>query len=507
MLFNSGIFLFAFLPVALAGYFLVLKLAGKLPSQLWLFAASLFFYGWWNPAYLVLILASMGFNYLIGGRLQTRREKPLLVLGLAANLLVLGYYKYTAFFISNVNVLGGTSFDIPHIILPLGISFFTFQKIAFLVDCYKREVPREQNWINFGLFISFFPQLIAGPIVHHKEMMPQFDKPKSFSAESLAVGLCLLTIGLFKKTIIADALDVYVTPLFAAAALRPLHFVEAWAAMLTYTFQIYFDFSGYSDMALGLGKMFGVRLPVNFFSPYKSENIIAFWRRWHMTLSRFLRDYLYIPLGGNRKGPLRRYFNLFATMLLGGFWHGAQWSFLIWGGLHGAYLIINHLWHHYRPALIYPAMMPWMGRVITFLAVAAAWVFFRAESARSALSVLASLTHVHDLDGLSPLQVLVGPKNPLRAMFGAAPANRLGLILLLCFIVCWAFPNSIEIMRRGKPAISGIRGFFPLPRNRTGDALAWRPSLGWGIVVGMALSLCLVKVLYEPSQIFLYFRF
>jgi D-alanyl-lipoteichoic acid acyltransferase DltB (MBOAT superfamily) len=502
MLFNSGIFLFAFLPVTLAVYYIVLARAGKLASQLWLFAASLFFYGWWNPVYLSLILISMAFNYAVGQRLMEKREKPLLALGVAANLAVLGYYKYTMFFLANLNGIAGTSFVIPHIILPLGISFFTFQKVAFLVDCYRREVPKEQNWINFGLFISFFPQLIAGPIVHHKEMMPQFHRPKGFSAENLAIGLCLLVIGLFKKTIIADGLDAYATPLFELAKTRPLHIVEAWAAMLTYTFQIYFDFSGYSDMALGLGKMFGVRLPVNFFSPYKSENIISFWRRWHMTLSRFLRDYLYIPLGGNRKGPFRRHLNLVATMLLGGFWHGAQWTFLVWGGLHGLYLVINHAWQRQGMTLNL-----WLSRVITFMAVAVAWVFFRADSLTTAWSVVTSLVHVQDFAGLPLHKALVGPKAPLRKLLGAAMANRLIIVLAFCFVISWLMPNSVEIMRRGKPAISGLRGFFPLPRGRTADILAWRPNMTWGIVFGAALTLCVLKVLYEPSQVFLYFQF
>jgi alginate O-acetyltransferase complex protein AlgI len=502
MLFNSGLFLFAFLPVTLIVYYAVLRHAGKRASQLWLFSASLFFYAWWNPAYLILILASMAFNYIVGKRLLKKREKPLLVLGLAANLLVLIYYKYAGFLIANLDA-AGADFAIPHIILPLGISFFTFQKIAFLVDCYRRDVPAAQNWINFGLFISFFPQLVAGPIVHHKEMMPQFDRPKPFSPETFAVGLCLLIIGLSKKTLIADNLDVYVTPLFEAAKTRPLHILEAWAAMLAYTFQIYFDFSGYSDMALGLGKMFGVRLPVNFYSPYKAKNIIDFWRRWHMTLSRFLRDYLYIPLGGNRHGARRRYINLMITMLLGGLWHGAQWTFVVWGGLHGTYLALNHLYQSLPPPRKSAfAGIAW-GRPLTFFAVAIAWVFFRSDSIATAGSLLTSLTHLGDFASYHPFS----GHGPLRAMFGAAPANRLVPFLLGCYLVCRFAPNSIEIMRRGKPAIGGIRAFFPLPRSRTNDALAWRPTLGWGLALGVVLSICIVKTLYEPSQVFLYFQF
>jgi alginate O-acetyltransferase complex protein AlgI len=492
MLFNSAIFLFAFLPVTLAGYFAALRFAGRRPAQLWLFAASLFFYGWWNPVYLPLIVASMMFNYGLGLMLLRRRDKKILAAGIAANLMLLGYFKYTGFLLGQFGVTG------VDIILPLGISFFTFQKIAFLVDCHRREVPKQQNWINFGLFVTFFPQLIAGPIVHHREMMPQMDKPKGFSAENMAVGLCLLAIGLFKKTIIADGLDAYATPLFTQAETQPLHMVAAWVAMLSYTFQIYFDFSGYSDMALGIARMFGVRLPVNFFSPYKSASIVDFWRRWHMTLSRFLRDYLYIPLGGNRKGAVRRHVNLFLTMLLGGLWHGANWTFVIWGAMHGVFLIINHAWRG-----VGIAMPAWIARSMTFLCVALAWVFFRAADAGTALSMIASLVHVTDLASGG----LFGKTSPLRALFGAAEANRALILIVLCVLVTQIMPNSIEIMRRGKPAIGGVRGFFPLPRSRTSDMLAWQPRLRWGIACGIVLALCIAKVLYEPSNVFLYFQF
>lgn len=496
MLFNSAVFLFAFLPVTLAAYYIVLRYAGRQAAQVCLLAASLFFYGWWNPVYLALLVPLAAFNYVIGGRLLDKKERPLLVLGIAVNLLVLGYYKYAAFFVTNLNELAGLSLPVARVILPLGISFFTFQKIAFLVDCWRGEVGRERSWVSFGLFVAFFPQLIAGPIVHHREMMPQFDKAKRFSAQALATGLCLLVIGLFKKTVIADGLDAYATPLFEIAKARPLQAVEAWTAMLTYTFQIYFDFSGYSDMALGLGKMFGVRLPVNFFSPYKARSIVDFWRRWHMTLSRFLRDYLYIPLGGNRKGKGRRYVNLLLTMLLGGLWHGAAWTFVIWGAMHGVYLVIAHAWHRFGFAL-----NAWAGRVLTFMAVAVAWVFFRADSVQTATSILSALADFGD--GFA----VTGSRNPLRPLFGAAMANRLPLVILGCFILCWLCPNSVEIMRRGKPAISGMRGFFPLPRGRARDALAFRPGLAWGAAFGIALSACIIKVLYEPSQVFLYFQF
>lgn len=501
MLFNSAAFLFVFLPVVLAGYFLVLRYMGKLPSQFWLFLASLFFYGWWNPAYVTLILGSMLFNFYLGRYLLMKQDRKALITGIAANLAVLGYYKYTGLLVTTANQLTGADFIIQNIVLPLGISFFTFQKIAFLVDCYRRLASLNQSLINFGLFITFFPQLIAGPIVHHKEMMPQFARPQPFSGSNFAVGLTLLSIGLFKKVMIADTLDAYVNPLFKLAETRELHIIEAWTAALCYTFQIYFDFSGYSDMALGLGKMFNVRLPVNFFSPYKSKNIIDFWRRWHMTLSRFLRDYLYIPLGGNRRGSARRYVNLLVTMLLGGFWHGANWTFLVWGGLHGIFLGLNHWWQKAGPFNIHP----YAGRVLTFLCVMVGWVFFRAADMHTALSMVKSLGDIASLQGQG-FSALVSRTAVLRATFDAPDANFILILLPLCFVICWALPNSIEIMRKGRPCIGSTRG-LALSQNIVGRALLWRPALATGIIGGIVLSICIAKVIYEPSQVFLYFQF
>ena len=444
----------------------------------------------------------MLFNYYLGRYLYMKPDRKTLFVGIAANLSLLVYYKYTGFLVTAANQLTGSDLIVPHILLPLGISFFTFQKIAFLVDCHRRLASPNQSLINFGLFISFFPQLIAGPIVHHKEMMPQFAAPKPFSPYNFAVGLCLLGIGLFKKVLIADTLDEYVAPLFKAAETRNLHIVEAWVAALAYTFQIYFDFSGYSDMALGIGKMFNVRLPVNFFSPYKSANIVDFWRRWHMTLSRFLRDYLYIPLGGNKKGKARRYVNLMVTMLLGGFWHGANWTFLVWGGLHGIFLGINHWW---QQAGLFK-IPPYAGRVITFLCVMFAWIFFRAPDMATACSIIGSLFDGSSMKGKGIFDALLSRSSPLRATFAAHDAVFSCVIIPLSFIICWALPNSIEIMRKGRPCIGGVRG-MGLAQSRLGRLLVWRTGILPGLAAGAGLSICIAKVLYEPSQIFLYFQF
>lgn len=341
MLFNSYPFILLFLPTTLLGFFLLAKIKHRLAAA-WLAAASIFFYGWWNPAYVLLLLTSIGMNYAFGVRLarlhaagRDEHAGHLLTVAVVADLLLLCYYKYADFFLTNLGKLAGTPLGLAEIALPLGISFFTFTQIAFLVDARRGEA-KEYSLIHYCLFVTYFPHLIAGPILHHGEMMPQFRNDATYRVkwENLAVGLTLFLIGLYKKTVLADGIAEFVGPAFnAAAAGSSLTLLNAWVAALAYTFQIYFDFSGYSDMAIGLSRLFGIVLPLNFDSPYKATSIIDFWRRWHITLSRFLRDYLYVSLGGNRKGTTRRYLNLFLTMLLGGFWHGAGWTFMCWGAM------------------------------------------------------------------------------------------------------------------------------------------------------------------------------
>lgn len=321
MLFNSFEFLFLFLPATIFLFLLSAKRWGNEAAISVLVLCSLFFYSWWNPVYLLLLLFSMGFNYQVGKRLGNGGGKPLLTLGIIVNLGLIAYYKYAGFIIFNINTMAGTDWDLGQIILPLAISFFTFQQIAYLVDSY-RGITREYQFIHYALFVSFFPQLIAGPIVHHKDMLPQFSRNERFQLKprDVAIGSSIFAIGLFKKTVLADGVAVYANPVFSAADTgQSLDFFSAWGGALAYTFQLYFDFSGYSDMAIGLARILGIILPLNFDSPYKATNISEFWRRWHMTLSRFLRDYVYIPMGGNKHGQARRYINLSATMLLGGF--------------------------------------------------------------------------------------------------------------------------------------------------------------------------------------------
>ena len=388
MLFNSYEFLLFFLPTMVLGFYLLQKTSRNGISLIWLSLGSLFYYAWWNPSYLPLVLISIGFNYFQGIKLSEMHDgfakKTYLILGVGLNLGLLAYFKYTDFFIENINLIFSTVFQEQNVVLPLAISFFTFQQIAFLVDSY-RGVVKDRNPLNYALFVSFFPQLIAGPIVHHKEMMPQFsEKLRSIDFDKMAQGLSLLSIGLFKKVMIADSLSPIVRQGFDQAT--NLSFIEGWVTSCSYTFQLYFDFSGYTDMAWGAALLFGIQLPQNFNSPYKAHSIQEFWRRWHMTLSRFLRDYLYIPLGGNKRGKIRTFINLFLTFLLGGLWHGAAWTFVAWGALHGAALVIERLIRNAGLKLPRQLSIP-----LTFLFVNVAWVFFRANSFLDARRVIGAM--------------------------------------------------------------------------------------------------------------------
>jgi len=391
MLFNSYEFIFLFLPFSFFIYFFLLQKRLIIGAKGFLVFASLFFYSWWNIAYLPIILSSMLFNYIIGNSLNENfkkiriQRKSLLAFGIIANIALLGYFKYSDFFIENFNFAFDGSVPLLHLALPLAISFFTFQQIAYLVDSYRGETA-EYDFLNYSLFVTFFPQLIAGPIVHHAEMMPQFKKTRNQvkNYRNIALGLFIFSIGLFKKVIIADTFAVWATNGFDIA--KTLNLFEAWATSLSYTFQLYFDFSGYTDMAIGAALLFNIKLPINFNSPYKATSIQDFWRRWHITLSRFLKEYVYIPIGGNRKGEFRTYTNLFATFLLGGIWHGAGWTFVFWGFLHGMALVIHRAWQ--KLGFKMNIILAWF---ITFNFINIAWVFFRAKEWDDAIKVLSGM--------------------------------------------------------------------------------------------------------------------
>ncbi|MDF3075425.1 MAG: hypothetical protein K0S54_3092 [Alphaproteobacteria bacterium] len=476
MLFSSLEFMLGYLP-AVIGITVALQrlgLARFVPGFLLL--ASLTFYGWHVPSYVLLICASIAANYWFGILLFRRRSTALLAVTVGSNLVLLGWYKYAGFLAGNIVALSGLPLALPDIVLPLAISFFTFQQIAYLVDVSRGEVE-PHRLLDYALFITFFPQLIAGPIVHHKELVPEFHKPRfaRFDAEDVMAGLFLFSIGLGKKVLIADPLRTLADPAFEAAALgiAPSTF-EAWIGTLAYGFQIYFDFSGYSDMALGLGRLFGVTLPQNFASPYKARSIIEFWRRWHITLSRFLRDYLYLSLGGNRRGPSRRYGNLMIVMLLGGLWHGANWTFVAWGGLHGLFLIVNHAWRHFAGNRI--AVPRALAVLLTFLSVTVAWAFFRAGSVEQAIMVVQAMA------GYSP--VPHGSNALLSSLASGLP------YLFLAAVLTFACPNALELLHRlEKPGA--------MPRQRQ------RALLGGGALAGLSICAVFATGTYE----FLYFQF
>jgi alginate O-acetyltransferase complex protein AlgI len=513
VLFNSYPFLFGFLPVVLIGFIWIGRRSQTL-AALWLAAASIFFYGWWNIQYVPLLAGSILFNYGMGQAIHLTRSRAVLTFAIAVNLALLAYCKYANFFIDNFNDLLGLHITFARVLLPIGVSFFTFTQIAYLMDTWSGTV-REYRLVHYFLFVTYFPHLVAGPVLHHRQMMPQFCEPATYRLrwENIALGATIFAIGLAKKVVIADGIAAYATPMFDAAANGdPVFLFEAWIGALAYTLQLYFDFSGYSDMAIGLSRMFNIKLPLNFDSPYKAVNMIEFWRRWHMTLSQFLRDYLYIPLGGNRKGGARRYANLMITMLLGGLWHGAGWTFVVWGGLHGFYLMVNHGWR----ALLQRMALPLDGGsraarlasgALTFAAVVVAWVFFRAADIGSGLYVLKSMA---GWNGVSlPVSLAQAPWLAWVADRGAvfeglltnthAGAGQATLCIALLLIAVWLLPNTQQLTRDFDPASAPIQAPSAL------RALKWRPDLRWAVFTGGALALGVLAL--SRVSAFLYFQF
>lgn len=440
MLFNSYEFMFLFLPMTFAGFFFLGHKGKNEWATLWLVLASFFFYGYWDVRYVPLLFGSICFNYLVGRQLEINNgHKEWLLFGIVINVLLLGYFKYTDFFLSTVNdVAGANLFDLPHIVLPLGISFFTFTQTAYLVDAYRGEA-KNQSFLTYCEFVTIFPHLIAGPIINHKEMIPQFVADKTFriNYENIALGLTIFTFGLFKKVVIADKLAIYANEAFSHA--DSIDCVEAWIGALSYTMQLYFDFSGYSEMAIGLALLFNLEMPVNFNSPYQARSIIDFWRRWHMTLGLWVKNYLYIPMGGNRRGEFKKMRNLFVSMLIIGLWHGAGWTFIIWGGLHGMLLMVNHAWR--KTGINLPKVLNWG---MTFLCVVICWVFFRAASVNEAILVLGGMFDVqnigsHGLERLAGLSVAVAVltvvPNPLVIVKKFTADNRWLLLVCLLFLI------------------------------------------------------------------------
>jgi len=499
MVFSSYTFMLLFLPVCLVGFWLLARGRGRgIGATLWLVVCSVAFCGWGDPFDLVPLGGSVVVNYLLGRwieRLSTRAaRRGVLAFGVVLNLALLGYFKYTGFFLAQFGV-DANGVGVP-LVLPLAISFYTFQQIAYLVDV-SRGLTHEHRFADYCLFVTFFPQLIAGPIVHHRDMLPQFVRRAfRFRAEDVSVGIAFFVFGLTKKVLVADALAGPVAAVFDSG--ESLGFMEAWLGALAYTLQLYFDFSGYSDMAIGLGRLFGVRLPFNFHSPYRASSPSEFWRRWHMTLSAFLRDYLYIPLGGNRRGGARRYVNLMATMLLGGLWHGAAWTFVLWGGLHGLGLMVHHAWRVVTGGSRGSARdgsapdgdaagfgRVFAGRVFTFTLVVLGWVLFRAQDFPAAGRVYAAM---FGAGGLS-------------LDFGVISDGIAAMVVVL-LVVVWCCPNTQQLIRRYRPGLEAPRkwdGWPPVGRWR------WRPILGWGLFMAVLTIVALMHNSRIPD--FIYFRF
>ncbi len=479
MLFNSYHFIFVFFPVTFFIYFILNRKRLILPSKVWLIFASLFYYGWWNPIYVLLIIGSILFNYLAGRILLKKREFPtfcrsILFIAIGGNLALLGYFKYMDFFITNINAVSSLNLKLLRITLPLGISFFTFTQIAYLVDTGQGRA-REYSLLNYALFVTFFPRLLVGPIVRYQEMMPQFDdlRNKILNHKHIAQGLTLFFLGLFKKVILADTLAVWANAGFDQ--MQNLALIEAWVTSLSYTLQLYYDFSGYTDMALGAALLFNIKLPMNFNSPYKSLTIQEFWRRWHMTLSRFVRDYIYIPLGGSRVSEPRILLNILFTFFCVGLWHGAGWTFVIWGLLHGCALVAFHLWQ--KTPFKLPRFISW---IITFNFVNAAWVFFRAQSFSDAMRVLKGMVGLTGVILPGKLAHLFAALKSYGIQFGDILSTidgkgEVAYYFVVSLLLALLAKNSGEIAERLRPnwrvaaAISIILVYAILNLNKTNE--------------------------------------
>lgn len=489
MQFNSLIFVFVFMPIVLSVFYGLRRFGTVNSILLWLTLSSLVFYAWWSPIYSILIISSMLANYFIGRGIEGLKiSKPLMIGGILLNLGLLGYFKYFNFFLDTVDSVTNSHLQVAPIALPLAISFFTFQQIAYLVDTYKTK-KCEKSPLKYGLFVTFFPQLIAGPIVHHAEMMPQFQSIKTKTIlfhTTIVEGLTLFTIGLAKKVILADGLAEFADPLFNTdlSIYSPTAW-EAWTATFAYTGQIYFDFSGYCDMAMGLALLFGIRLPLNFNSPYKSKNISEFWRLWHITLGRFLRDYLYIPLGGNRVPALKQARNVIIVMFLGGLWHGANWTFIVWGLIHGFLLAIHAQFTKYAKITI----PNYMAVFITFMCVAISWIYFRSDSLDDANIIIKALFNF-DLTRLpelydAPSLAAYGFTTQLPGLYSI---HALYWIITSIFIYMIA-PNSVQISQ------------FCVTKVTTISREIWLGALLMSIIILMIINEC------KETSAFIYFNF
>jgi len=513
VLFNSPEFIFFFLPTSIFLFILVHTYISRIWAIFVLSLTSILFYSWWDYHLVWVILTSITVNFATVRAITAsagRKRKWVTALGICFNLSLLSYYKYWGFAYSIFEGVSLAEFSSSNLVVPIGISFYTFQQIAFLVDTHKKEVV-ETDPRHYMLFVSFFPQLIAGPIVHHREMMPQFRR-LSFDGVSanLAVGVTIFVIGLSKKILLADGFANIASPYFdAAAGGKVLDFWEAWVATFAYTFQIYFDFSGYSDMAIGLARMFGIHLPINFASPYKAVSMIDFWQRWHITLSRFLRDYVYFPLGGSRKGRGRTYLNVIVTMLLGGFWHGAGWTFLLWGAIHAVGIMANRLWREFGQKVQLGRRLGWL---ITFGIVTMAWVPFRADTITVTGSMYASMVGLNGISIPTSLAPWLAEHAAFARLFNAGGVSLLNpsfwMSLLLGFLLVLAAPNTQTLLSNFEPGLKSPGYPNPVEKSVFWQRFGfhgWMPTPAAAVFVGLLFTGCMAK-LNDVSE-FIYFQF
>jgi alginate O-acetyltransferase complex protein AlgI len=523
MLFHSHYFIFVFLPLVVISTFILGKSGHKRLAMGFLILVSSLFYSMGSGSSLLLLAGSLAVNYALGKEIYRTKSFATLWFGVILNIVVLGYFKYQSFF-ENISVemadLGSVSSSL---IFPLAISFFTFQQISFLVDIH-RDRAHANDFLSYCLFVTFFPQLIAGPIVRYQQFTSQITKEflSKFDNTDLAIGITIFSLGLFKKTVLADGIAPYSNEVFnSVAAGGSVAFFQAWGGSLAYTFQIYFDFSAYSDMAVGLGRVFGIKIPVNFYSPYKAKNIIDFWRRWHITLSSFLRDYIYIPLGGNRAGHIKQYRNIMCAMVLAGVWHGSHWTYVAWGGLHGVYLVINHLWQ--TVAISKNKAMDSQGkwgvflaRSITFIAVVIAWVLFRAENMPAAGEIYKGMMGLNGVSIPLPLANLLGSlKDQLQSWGVIFPLDgnrylvRTYMWVIISMITVWLSPNIYQFMQNLDPTFNqpfkSIMGAPSKKDGPTNNILNWSPSKFWAVSVSLILVVAIMAI--TSLEEFIYFKF
>jgi alginate O-acetyltransferase complex protein AlgI len=520
MLFNSYEFILAFMPITLIIFGILCSFQKKKFVFVWLITVSLISYSFWGTSHLLVLLFSTGLNWIFAEIIHKRRDiisdkkesifsvKLIVTIAITFNLLLLGYFKYANFLIDTLASIGLNVSHIENIFLPLGISFYTFEQISYLVGIAKND-SKNYSYPRFLAFVAFFPHLVAGPILNASELIPQFRKLNyRIDFRNIAIGLTIFSFGLFKKVVIADSISGYATPIFTAAdGGTQITFLLAWQAAIAYTLQLYFDFSGYSDMAIGLAKLINIKLPINFFSPYKAIGIGDFWRRWHISLGRFLRDYIYIPIGGSRKGNARTYLNLFLTMLIGGLWHGSSWTFVFWGALHGLYLCVDRGWGIFlkKKNIVWNSVYhQFFARMLTLLAVINSWVIFRSQSFSGAFNILAGMSGLNGVTFSQEFSNSFGILKNLGVKFetlngSAGMTGSLLLIVVLLSTLC--LPNIYQFMIKEPVALD----FYSHLSNQKTPRYAWQPSLGHSVLTFIVLTVSLAFC-SKPSE-FLYFQF